>query len=282
MSIGYLPEYVTAISPLVGNFVQINFPETYRDNRSEGEILKNFSSKLEELLSKKDIAAIVCEAGMITGWGDARVAPKGFVQQVRKLTQKYGTLMILDEVGTGFSRCGKLFGMEIEGIVPDVVTFAKGLSNGVAAIGTMVTKKEIAEKTYNKSNVTSTFGWVPVACAASLKVLQIHKRDKVWEKSDRKGKIILNTLKKEFANNPFVGDIRGIGMEIGLELVKNKKTKERNPELVAKVAKEAREKGLHLVGDNESVIQIMPPLVIGENVLNKGLEILTEIVNNKI
>lgn len=279
MSIGYLPEYVTSISPLVGDFIQMDFPETYRDNRSGNAILKDFADKLESFLAKKNVAAIVCEAGIVTGWGDTRVAPKGFVQLVRRLTKKYDTLMILDEVGTGFSRCGKLFGFEIEDIVPDIVTFAKGLSNGVAAVGAMVTKKEIADVTYNKSNVTSTFGWVPVACAASLKVLQIHKRDKVWEKVNKDGNHIINTLKEKLLNNPFVGDIRGYGMEIGLEFVRDKETKAKKPELLLEVINEAKKQGLHLVGDNESVIQIMPPLVIESSALDMGLEILITTVN---
>ncbi|OGM21917.1 hypothetical protein A2863_04710 [Candidatus Woesebacteria bacterium RIFCSPHIGHO2_01_FULL_38_9b] len=282
MSIGYLPEYVTAISPLVGDFIQIDFPETYRNDSGDKEILNTFSKKLEQLLVNKDVAAVICEAGIVSGWGDMKVAPVGFVKEVRRLTNKYGALMILDEVGTGFSRCGMLFGMQIEEVVPDIATFAKGMSNGAFAIGAMVTTKEIADKTFNKSNVTSTFGWIPIGCAASLKTLQIHKRDKIWQKVAKDGLYLEELIQKELRNNPSVGDVRGLGMEIGIEIVLDRKTKSKNPALLKKIINVARENGLHLVGDNESVIQLMPPLTIDRASLDKGLEILVETINNVI
>lgn len=281
MSLGYPPDYVKSISPLVGGFIQIDFPETYRDERDENDILVEFTEKLEKILKKEDVAAIVCEAGMVTGWGDAKVAPKGFTGIIRKLTKKYGTLMILDEVGTGFSRCGRLFGLEIESVVPDIVTFAKGLSNGAAAIGAMVTTRKIAEFVFDKSNLTSTFGWTPVSCAASVEVLKIHIRNKIWEKSKKDGEYIQNILKRSLNNNDNVGDVRGLGMEIGLEIVKDKKSKKKNPKLVTKIINDSMEKGLHLVGDNESVIQLMPPLTIERINLDKGLEILIDSINEK-
>ncbi|KKU16203.1 MAG: Aminotransferase class-III [Candidatus Woesebacteria bacterium GW2011_GWC2_45_9] len=278
MSLGYLPKYVEAISPMVPEFIQIDYPETYRDNRDPKIILEEFSDKLEKILAKKDVAAIVTEAGIVTGWGNTRVAPKGYLKVVRNLTKKYGTLMILDEVGTGFSRCGRLFAMEIENIVPDIVTFAKGISNGACAIGTMVTRKEIADKVFDIANLTSTFGWTPVACAAALKTLQIHKRDMVWEQATKNGKYLIEVLKRELKDNPRVGDIRGIGMEIGIELVKDKRTKEKYLDLFPMITKKARDKGLHLLGDNDNVIQLMPPLVIENKVLDEGIGILLEAI----
>src|SRR3972149_48024 len=103
MSIGYQPEYVEAISPMVPEFVQIDFPSAYNWGLSDSETLAKFLTTLEGLLKKKDVAAIVTEAGIVTGWGSTKVAPGGDFKAVRKLTAQYGTLMILDEVGTGFS-----------------------------------------------------------------------------------------------------------------------------------------------------------------------------------
>ncbi|MBI4137258.1 aspartate aminotransferase family protein, partial [Candidatus Roizmanbacteria bacterium] len=185
MSIGYRPEYVRDISPMVPEFVQIDYPHTYRSNKNPTALLEQFSAQLEKVLRKEDVAAIVTEAGIITGWGTTSVAPKGFLKTVRKLTKKYGTLLILDEVGTGFSRTGRLFGMEHEKVTPDIVTFAKGISNGTAAIGAMVTSIKIAEEVFDKTNLTSTFGWTPLACAAALKTLQVHKRDNVWDQAEK-------------------------------------------------------------------------------------------------
>lgn len=265
LAVGYSPEYAVskAIAPMLGGFIQMNFPT---------ENLELFLKNLEDILSKKDVAAILCEAGIITGWGSTFVAPTGFLQGIRKLTKKYGTLIILDEVGTGFSRCGKLFGMELWDVVPDIATFAKGISNGAAAIGAMVTTEEIAEKTLAKSNLTSTFGWSLIACAASLKTLQIHKRDKIWEHSKKLGDYLLNTLGKEFKDSERVEKVGGIGMEIGVHLrkIKNKKP------IVREIIQETRKKGLHITYADDYNFQLMPPLTIGKKDLDQGIEIFVE------
>jgi len=272
MSLGHLPDYVKDISPMVGGYMQMDFPKV-RDNEKPGVTLNKFAKKLEKILAKKDVAAIVTEANIITGWGTTFVAPRGYISLVRRLTKKYGTLLILDEVGTGFSRCGKLYGMEIEKVTPDIATFAKGLSNGVAAIGAMVTTKKIADKTYDKSNLTSTFGWTPIACAAALKTLQIHKREKMWKKAKRDGEYLMSVLRKKLGKYKNITDVRGIGMEIGLEFSEGS--------LVDMVVKGARQKGLLLVKGEERNIQIMPPLTIQRKELDRGLDILIDVINSK-
>ncbi|MBI4097634.1 MAG: aspartate aminotransferase family protein, partial [Candidatus Levybacteria bacterium] len=231
MSIGYLPEYVKDISPLVGDFMQIDFPKVFGGNKNPQDILVNFEKELESTLSTNEIAALVTEAGIITGWGSTHIAPASFLTTVRKLTKKYGTLLILDEVGTGFSRCGELYGMLLENIVPDIATFAKGLSNGVAAIGAMVTTEDIANKTISKSNLTSTFGWTPIACAGALKTLEIHLRNKMWEKAKKDGKFLVETLGNEFKGDHRVSNVRGIGMEVGVTFT--------DPDMMGKVVNKA-------------------------------------------
>ena len=268
LAIGYSPNYAVskAVGPFVPGFIQMDFP---------GDLVL-FSVQLEKALSNQDVAAVICEAGIITGWGSTRVAPSGFLIEIRRLTKKHGALLILDEVGTGFSRCGKLFGLEIENVVPDMVTFAKGMVNGAAAIGAMVTTTEIADKTLSKSNLTSTFGWTPVACAAALKTLEIHKRDKVWEKAKKDGQHLLSVLQSELKNHPLVEGVDGVGMEIGVRFVKieNKKS------LSLSVIEKARKKGLHLTYCDDYNHQIMPPLTIEKSVLEKGIEIFVDTVNS--
>lgn len=276
MAIGYRSEFVTAIEPLVPGFIQIDFPQTYRTDKSPKQVLEGFASRLESLLVKKDVAAVVTEAGIITGWGSTYIAPKGYLKLVRELTQKYGTLIILDEVGTGFSRCGKMFGMEIENVVPDIVTFAKGISNGAAAIGAMITKKEIIEATVDKTNLTSTFGWTPVGCAAGLRVLEVHQRDRIWKKAQKDGQYIMEFLKQKALPHPKVGDVRGLGMEIGLDIVKDRSTKEADPEAAKKLIQQAYKNGLHIVLGDGGNIQLMPPLTIDRKTLDIGLDILID------
>ncbi|MBL7159482.1 aspartate aminotransferase family protein [Candidatus Microgenomates bacterium] len=279
MAISNLPEWVAKITDKRNDLLQIPFPNTYRTKRSNKELLSQLELRLEKLLVKKDIAALLTESGVITGWGSTYIAPDGFLTLIRKVTKKHGTLLILDEVGSAFSRLGKLFAMEIENVVPDIVTLAKGISNGVAPIGVMVTTNEIAKKGYAAANLQSTFGWMPVACAAALKTLQIHIRDKVWLKAEKDGNYLLKALKKELKNHPKVGDIRGKGMEIGIDFVKNKKTKEKDPEIIEKIVEKAFSRGLHIVCDHDSNIQLMPPLIISRKDLNKGLDILVKTIN---
>jgi len=262
--------------PPVHDFVQLTYPQTYRTDRSPECVLQEFAGELERVLSTRDVAAVFTEAGIITGWGSTYVAPIGYLSLVRTLTEQYGTLMILDEVGTGFSRSGALFGLELGGITPDIVTFAKASSNGAAPIGSMITREDIAEATCAKSILLSTFGWTPVACAAALRTLQIHQRDKVWEKAKRDGDYIVRRLKQELTDHPKVGDIRGLGMEIGIDVVKNKSTKEKDAERVEKIVQEAFKRDLHLVCDHHSNIQLMPPLTIERETLDEGLARLIE------
>lgn len=280
LALGNISSDLPDLAPLLPEITHIEFPDTYRNSGSEEEILEAFLEKLERLLRKEDVAAVLTEVGIITGWGSTYTAPKGYLKKVRELTEKYGTLLIIDEVGTGFSRCGKLFGIELEDVTPDIITFAKGISNGQAPIGAMVTKKEIAEKTWRETNLISTFGWLPLSCAAALKTLEIHKKDKVFEKALVDGEYIREVLKRELKNNPLVGDVRGKGMEIGLDLVKDKTSKEKNKDLFIKVRSKAYENGLLLIGDGAGNFQIMPSLVIDRQTLDKGLEILIGCLNN--
>lgn len=253
---------------------QMEYPTKHISNLTENDLLKDFEIRLENLLEKKDVAAVLTEAGIITGWGSTYTAPRGFLKTLRDLTKKYDTLLILDEVGTGFSRCGKLFGMEIEGIVPDIATFAKGFSNGAAAIGAMVTTEEIAERTWKKTNLQSTFGWIPISCAAAKKNLEIHLRDKVWIKSASDGNYMHDVLSKELLKLDFIGDIRGYGMELGVNFIDNKLNKNPNVELAQKVVKEAFNKGLYILYGDDGNIQLMPPLIINRRDLDIGLDIL--------
>lgn len=262
--------------PPVHDFVQLTYPQTYRTDKPPERVLQEFAGDLERVLSTRDVAAVFTEAGIITGWGSTYVAPTDYLPLVRKLTEQYGTLMILDEVGTGFSRCGTLFGMELDGVTPDIVTFAKAISNGAAPIGAMVTRNDIAEATWTKSILLSTFGWTPTACAAALRTLQIHQRDKVWEKAKRDGDYIVSRLKRELGDHPKVGDIRGIGMEIGIDIVKNKNTKDHDAASVEHIVQQAFKRNLHIVCDHHSNIQLMPPLTIERTILDEGLGRLIE------
>lgn len=258
LALVYEPSKIMGSAP--NEYIQIDFPE---------KDLSEFAQNLEEILKENDIAAIIAEAGIVTGGGQTSVAPEGFLKTIRELTEKYGTLLILDEVGTGFSRCGQLFGMEIEGVVPDMATFAKGISNGTAAIGAVVAKEEIIKKTEKQAVLISTFGWTALGCAAASKTLEIHRRDRVWENAQNDGRYIINVLKNKLSGNPKVKAIRGIGMEIGVLF---------NDDVnVGDINRKLFDLGL-LVAIDSYNLQLMPPLTIDRKVLDQGLDIFVKAV----
>jgi 4-aminobutyrate aminotransferase-like enzyme len=248
------------LAPLVPDITPIPFP--HEDIGSEG--FEKFLEDFDTLLSHEDVAAVVTEPGIITGWGSTLIAYPGFLKQLRVITQKYGTLLIVDEVGSGFSRTGKLFGIEHAHVVPDMVVFAKGMSNGAAAIGTVVGKSEIFEDAFTDATLISTFGWTPVACAAALKTLQVHQRDKTWELAQEKGEYVVKKLSKKIGDKLI--NVRGQGMEVGLRC--------KNSETAQNIQKKTFADGLHIVVGSENNIQIMPPLTISKELLDEGLTIL--------
>ncbi len=260
LAIGYPKGSHPKLEPLVPEISPISFPH---NKISETEWNK-FLLDLEDSLSKKDIAAIVTEPGIITGWGSTLIAYPGFLTKLRELTLKYGTLLIVDEVGTGFSRTGKLFGIQHENIVPDMLVLAKGISNGASAIGAVVGKSEIFEKAFSESVLVSTFGWTPLACAASLKVLQIHLRDKTWEMAESKGNYIKEKLKTYLGD--ILVEVRGMGLEIGLQF--------KDAETCSRIQKACFADGLHVIVGSKDNMQIMPPLNIPQELLDEGLDIL--------
>jgi 4-aminobutyrate aminotransferase-like enzyme len=266
LALGYSPESVEKIAPLVPEFVQFDFPAA-----DSGEnAIKQFLTKLEEALSQRDVAAIATEPGIITGWGSTLVAYPGFLKDIRELAKKYGTLLIVDEVGTGFSRTGKLFGIEHENTVPDMVILAKGISNGAAAIGTVVGNSDLFQSVIQDVFLISTFGWTPIACAAALKTLEIHQREKTWEQSAAKGAYIMEKLRPLVGKSIF--HLRGRGLEIGVGV--------KDADTARQVIDAAYKKGLHIVIGGDNNIQLMPPLTISQELLDEGLKILINVLSN--
>ena len=199
------------------------------------------------------------------GHRGSRAGPGAFLSKLRELTRTYGTLLIVDEVGTGFSRTGKLFAIEHENVVPDMIVFAKGISNGAAAIGTVVGRADIFESAFTDAILISTFGWTPLACAAALKTLQVHQAEKTWEMAQEKGAFIVESLSKKIGGE--LVEVRGLGMEIGLRF--------KNEDVAQRIQKAAFYDGLHIVVGSQNNIQIMAPLTIPADLLQEGLEILT-------
>ena len=178
--------------------------------------------------------------------------------------------LIFDEIQSGVGRTGKWWASEHFGVEPDILLSAKGLGSGLP-IAAIIAKESVM--TWPRGSHGTTFGGNPVACASALKTLELIE-DQYMDNASRMGERILEGLLKLKERHPLIGDVRGIGLMIGLELVKNRKTKEPARQEMGRLEQEAFKRGLLLLGCGDSTIRIAPPLVLNSYDVDKGLEIL--------
>ncbi len=215
-----------------------------------------------------EVAAIVVEP--IQGEGGYIVPPPGFLVRLRQLADRHGILLIFDEVQCGMGRTGKMFACEHFGAVPDILVTAKGIASGLP-LGVVVARAELMD--WGPGAHASTFGGNPVACAAALETIRLLE-EKYVANAARVGEYILGRLADWPHKHPSVGHVRGLGLMIGIELVKNQETREPNPEARNKVIEKAFHKGLLVLGCGESTVRLMPPLIIEREHADIALEIL--------
>ncbi|WBL13931.1 aspartate aminotransferase family protein [Sutcliffiella sp. NC1] len=270
--------------PLATGFLHVPPPDTYRVEEGNGELLKSVQA-IDDAMTwelSETIAAMIMEP-IITG-GGILTPPENYLQQVKKTCEKHGALLIVDEVICGFGRTGKPFGFMNYGVRPDIITMAKGITSGYMPLAATAVKKEIYEafkgsEEYDYFRHVNTFGGSPASCAVALKNLEIFERENLVERSAQKGKQLLSELKQRLSDHPFVGDIRGKGLLIGIELVSDKQTKTPlDVERVNKVVTRCKEKGV-LIGKNgatvagyNNVIALAPPLNLTDDDLTKIIE----------
>ena len=212
------------------------------------------------------VAALIIEPVM--GEGGIIVPPKGYLRAVKEILDRYDVLMIADEVQSGFGRTGWMFAVEAEDIEPDIMTLGKGIANGLPLSAT-ITRPEIAAA-FKPGDHLSTFGGNPVSCAASTATIKFHQRERLAERAREKGEELMTDLRARLEADTRVGEIRGRGLMIGIELVADR-TKTPAIELAKKVAAACRENGV-LVGRggiHGNVVRIQPPLVITDVQLEK-------------
>lgn len=220
------------------------------------------------------IAAFIME--MIQGEGGFVVPPTDYVKELKKFLDENGILLIDDEVQSGWARTGKMWAIEHFDIEPDIMITAKAIANGLP-LSAIIGKKEIMEKTYPGS-FGGTYGGNPVSCAVALKVIEIIQRDKLVERAEKLGQVMRKRLEEIREKYELVGDVRGLGVMLAIELVKDRKTKEPATEEALKIIGKAREKGLLLLraGLYLNVVRLHPPLTIEEELLHEGLNILED------
>ena len=224
-------------------------------------------------VSPKDVAAIFVEP--IQGEGGYVVPPPGYLQALRELCDRHGILLVFDEIQSGIGRTGKMFAADHVGVEPDILLSAKGLASGMP-LGAIIARERIM--TWEGGSHGSTFGGNPVCCAAALATLDVVEGGLV-ENARVMGDRLIAGARKLMARHSCIGDVRGLGLMIGVEIVKDRKTREPAPEIVRKIELEAFARGLLLLSCGKSNLRLAPPLIIDAADVDEGLRILAEVLD---
>ncbi len=224
----------------------------------------------------EEVAMILVEA--IQGEGGYIVPPDGYFKALRALCDEHGILMAADEVQSGLGRTGKWFASEHFGLVPDIVCMAKGIAAGLP-LGVTASRADLMD--WTPGSHASTFGGNPVSASAAIEVIKIIKEERLLENAEKVGGYLIERLREMQETHPMIGDVRGKGLMVGVELVKDRDSKEPAKEETEEVMMRCFEKGAALVNCGVSVIRWMPPLLITEELIDSALEIfdgvLTEV-----
>ncbi|KAB7705582.1 aminotransferase class III-fold pyridoxal phosphate-dependent enzyme [Bacillus aerolatus] len=260
--------------PLAPGFIHVNPPDIYR-NPDDEQTLES-AEEVDRVMTwelSQTVAAMIMEP-IISG-GGCLIPPQNYMKKVKEICEKHGALLICDEVICGFGRTGKPFGFMHYDVKPDIITMAKGITSAYLPLSATAVKREIYEaycgnEQYDRLRHVNTFGGNPAACALALKNMEIYENEKLIERSQILGERLLKEL-EEIKDLPLIGDIRGKGLLIGIELVEDKSTKKpASTEVVNKVISLCKEKKL-IIGKNgdtvagfNNVLQVAPPLSITE------------------
>ena len=273
------PQQKRRFAPLMPGVTHVRYPYAYRGCTGGPQEEEAFSlgcaRYIEEKLFKtilppEEVAAIVVEP--IQGEGGYVVAPDNFLRELRSICDKHGIMLIADEVQSGAGRTGKWWAIQHSGVEPDIVCMAKGIASGMP-LGVCLSKANVMN--WVPGSHASTFGGNPVSIAAALATIDILEREAIGNAAKVGAKMLerLNGWKK---THPLVGDVRGRGLMIGVELVKDKATREPATELRNRVEAVAFEKGLIILGCGETSIRLCPPLILVEEEAMVGLDILED------
>ncbi|MDE3062538.1 MAG: acetyl ornithine aminotransferase family protein [Acidobacteriota bacterium] len=276
---GSKPQQKRRFAPLVPGVTHVRYPYAYRGctggPQAEEEFALGCARYIEEKLFKtilppEEVAAIFVEP--IQGEGGYVVAPTNFLRELRALCDRHGILLVVDEVQSGAGRTGKWWAIEHSGVQPDIVCMAKGIASGMP-LGVCMSRAEVMD--WVPGSHASTFGGNPISIAAALATIDIIEREAMGNAA-RVGAMIMERLNGWKKTHPMVGDVRGRGLMIGIELVKDKATREPAPAVRNRVETLAFERGLMVLGCGETSLRLCPPLVVNEHEATVALDILEE------
>ena len=274
------PAYHGGFYPLMNGVVHAPFPNPYRPvlerrpGEDYGETVVRYIEEqiLEHIVPPDEVAGILVET--IQGEGGYIVPPPKFFPALRKLCDKHGILLIVDEVQCGMGRTGKWWAIEHFGTEPDMLTIAKGIASGVP-LGACVARQSIMD--WERGSHGNTFGGNPIACAAALATFELIQ-DQYLANAEEVGQYTLDALEEIQARHPSIGDVRGKGLMIGVEFVENRDTKEPAKHLCERVVELGFERGLLMLSCGKSVIRVAPALSINKSEIDEGLQIFEEAV----
>ncbi|MBJ8107120.1 MULTISPECIES: 4-aminobutyrate--2-oxoglutarate transaminase [Bacillus cereus group] len=270
--------YKHGFGPFASEVYKLPYPYYYRADEGlaqeevDAQILAYFERFMLEEVASDNIAAIILEP--LQGEGGFIVPTTTFMQGVRNICDKYGIIMIADEIQTGFARTGSLFAMDHFGVAPDLMTFSKSIAAGMP-LSAVTGRAELMDAP-GPGQLGGTFSGSPVACAAALAVLDIIEEENLVNRAAEIGARMMEVFNSWKEKYELVGDVRGIGAMTAIELVKDRETKEPATEEVKAIMKETHSKGVITIsaGIYSNVLRFLPPLVITDEQLEEGLTIL--------
>jgi 4-aminobutyrate aminotransferase len=269
---GKVVPYKKGFGPFPSDVYNVEFPNEYH-GVSTADSLDSLKSLFKHSVDPSSIAAIIIEP--VQGEGGFNIVPKDFMQALRKLCDEHGILLIADEIQTGFARTGKMFAMEHFGVKADVVTLAKGLAGGMPL--SAITGRADVMDASSPGGLGGTYAGNPVACAAAHAVLDVIKEEKLCDRANAIGKIIMDRCNdlKNLSNLNCIGDVRGLGAMCAIELVKDAASGEPWPQLTAALLKAASDRGLILLscGTYGNVVRFLVPLTASDALVREGMDI---------
>ncbi|RPI33959.1 MAG: acetyl ornithine aminotransferase family protein [Chloroflexota bacterium] len=274
------PIYHEGFFPLMNGVVHAPFPDPYhpilasRHGEDYGETVVRYIEEqiLGKVLPPDDVAGILVEP--IQGEGGYIVPPAGFFPALRKLCDRHRILLIADEVQSGMGRTGKWWAIQHLGAEPDIVCVGKGIASGIP-LGAIIARKSVV--TWPMGSHGNTYGGNPIACAAALATIELIEAEYL-QNASAMGDYTLDILEEVAARHPSVGQVRGTGLMIGIEFVKEANSREPDHHLRDRVVDLAFERGLLTLGCGKSVIRVSPPLSITKSEIDQGIEIFEEAI----
>lgn len=265
---------------MMSGVVHAPFPDPYRPilhhepNEGYGETVIRYIKEqiLDHILPAENVAGILLEP--IQGEGGYVIPAHGFFPALRQLCDEHGILMIVDEVQSGMGRTGKWWAIEHFDVEPDIVCAAKGIASGMP-LGVMFAREDLVK--WKKGAHGNTFGGNPVACAAALATIELIE-DGFMQNAQEMGEYTLDIMEEIMARHPSIGHVRGKGLMIGVEFVKDRDSKEPHEALRDRIVEQAFQRGLLLLGCGKSVIRIAPQLGVSRNEVDEAMAIFEETI----